>query len=212
MSPNVRNTWLLSLNLCLWSMNALIASGTINLFAKKTVPVMIETTPPRTRVSLNGNILRGPGVINGWIQTPAKIQLPPGQHKITVERNGYAPHAFKVLITEGDSNMTLKSDLQISSDANNEVTIEVLDQDLMTATIILDQGLEAQNAPIVARDLVPGMHILEIHPGNDDIQKKKPFVCTFNIPATGMASHKVTASLKNGRIQATNCQRLRKLP
>jgi hypothetical protein len=194
-----------------WTINVMTFSGTLALFAKKGELVRIETTPPRTRLSVNGTLWRGPGIINGWIQSPARIYLIPGQHKITLERPGYIPHSFKALVTEGDSEMLLNSDLEISPDANNTVEISVLDQELKESTFILDQGLEVTQPPLLAQDVTPGVHILEVRLAGEENLRSKPFLCTFNIPSGGNITYKISASLKNGRVQVSNCQRLRKL-
>lgn len=211
MSPIKKNLLLLCCNLAVWAVNAFTYSGGITLFAKKGIPVVIETTPPRTRLSVNGAIWRGTGITNGWVQSPARINLIPGQHKITLERPGYIPHSFKVLVTEGDSEMRLNSELEISTEANSSVEIDVTDQDLQNSTFILDQGLEITAPPLMAHDLTPGMHILEIRQSGTDNSKLKPFLCTFSIPATGNQTYKITVSTKSGRIHATNCLRLKKL-
>ena len=211
MSPVQKNSLLLLCNLVVWAINFMTFSGTLTLFAKKGQPVRIETTPPRTRLSINGTLWSGPGIINGWIQSPARIYLIPGQHKITLERPGYIPHSFKALVTEGDIEMQLSSDLEISPEANNTVEISVMDQELQASTFILDQGLEVTQPPLLAQDVTPGVHILEVRLGGEDNLRSKPFLCTFTIPSGGNSTYKISASLKNGRIQASNCQRLRKL-
>lgn len=211
MSPFKKNLILLSCNLAVWAVNAFTYSGGLALFAKKGIPVVIQTTPPRTKLSVNGAIWRDPGITNGWLQSPALINLIPGQHKITLERPGYIPHSFKVLVTESDSEMRLNSELEISTEANSSVEIDVADQDLQTATFILDQGLEITAPPLMAHDLTPGVHILEIRRSSTDNSRVKPFLCTFSIPPAGNVTYKITVSSKNGRIQASNCLRLKKL-
>jgi hypothetical protein len=210
-SPFKKNLLLLCCNLAVWAVNSFTYSSGITLFAKKGIAVVIQTTPPRTKLSVNGAVWRGTGITNGWVQSPARINLIPGQHKITLERPGYIPHSFKVLVTESDSEMRLNSELEISTEANSSVEIDVTDEDLQTATFILDQGLEIAAPPLIAQDLTPGMHILEIRKSSAENSKSKPFLCTFSIPSAGNATYKITVSAKNGRIQASNCLRLKKL-
>ena len=211
MNPVQKNSLLLFCNVVVWTLNFMTFSGTLTLFAKKGEPVLIETTPSRTRLSVNGTLWRGPAIVNGWVQSPARIYLIPGQHKITLERPGYVPHSFKVMVTDGESEMQLNSQLEILPDANNTVEISAVDQELQTATFILDQGLEVTSPPLLAHDITPGVHILEIRLGSEENSRSKPFLCTFTIPSSGNNTYKIVASVKSGRIQASNCQRLRKL-
>jgi len=212
MSPGTKNIFLLALNIAVWSLNGLTLSGMVPFFAKKGIPIKIETTPHRTRLSINGSILQAAGVINGWFQSPMIIHLPAGQHKLSLERHGYAPHSFKVLLAEKDQDMTLSTELEPLADALNELEVTTADDDQdMAVTVILDQGLEAGPLPLVVNDLIPGLHSLEIRNPEGSDAKIKPFICTFSIqPGTNLPI-KITVSEKSGRFQATGCQRLKKL-
>ena len=212
MTPFSKNALLVLCNIVVWTVNSSVLSGKIALFAKKGIPVTVDVTPSRIRLSVNGTAWRGgAGAMNGWVQTPAQIHLAPGQHKLTVERPGYAPHTFKVLINEGDDSTRLTSELEMTSDATSTLEITTNETQLQTATIIVDQGLEIGVPPLLVRDLVPGMHILEVRRNQSDNTTSKPFLCTFSIPAPASSTHKINLSINGGRIQASNCQRLRKL-
>ena len=141
MSPFKKNLVLLCCNLAVWAVNSFTYSSGITLFAKKGIAVVIQTTPTRTKLSVNGAIWRGTGITNGWVQSPALINLIPRQNKIPLELPGYIPHSFKVLVTESDSEMRLNSELEYSTEANSSVEIDVTYEDLQTDTFILDQRL-----------------------------------------------------------------------
>ena len=108
MSPSAKLIWLVALNTAVWGLNALIYKGTIKLTARSGIPVTLDIEPARARLTVNNKIWEDRDVINGWIQSPAVLRLPPGQHKLMLERPGYAPHVFKVLVAEDDK-ITMKT-------------------------------------------------------------------------------------------------------
>lgn len=211
MSPGSRNMILVVLNALVWTLNILTINGTLTFSAKKGIPIKIETAPSRTRLSVNGSIWQAPGLINGWFQSPLTIYLPAGQHKLSLERHGYASHSFKVLLGEKDQDMTLSTELEPLPDAVNEVEVAAADDEDLEVTAILDQGLESGALPLIANDLVPGLHSLEIRSTESGDSKVKPFVCTFSIQSTGNPPIKITVSKKGSRFQVNGCQRLRRL-
>jgi len=213
MTPTLRNTLLLGLNLGIWSINALTYHGSLTLFARKGLPVNIETDPGRTRLSVNGNVWHGAGVVNGWLQTPTRIYIPPGQHTITLERPGYKTHSSRVLTRSGDDEIRLNSELERTEDAHHRIEISTQDDRLNNLMLTLDQGVEVGPPPLVVEDMTPGPHVLEINQPSPTKTGLKPFSCTFSLPAgEEPKSFKITLSVQNGRLTASHCRRLKNKP
>ncbi len=212
MRPSTKNVILLSLNIAVWCGNGLIATGMLTLSAKKGVPVRIETIPERTKLSLNGSPWTSPTSSSSWLQSPATIYLPEGQHKLTVERPGYVQHSFKVLLSAGDAEMNLSTALEPLSAATHEVEIQAADDHASDVTAIVDQGLASGELPLQISDLTPGTHTLEIKPSLLSSFSLKPYTCVFTLPTPSNSPLKITVSQRAGRFHATGCQRLKKLP
>lgn len=212
MRPSTKNVILLSLNIAVWCGNGLMTTGVLTLSAKKGVPVRIETIPERTKLSLNGNPWMSPASRGSWLQSPATIYLPEGQHKLTVERPGYVQHSFKVLLSAGDGEMNLSTALEPLSDAAHEVEIQAGDEHVSNVTAIVDQGLESGELPLRVSDLTPGTHTLEIKPSLLNSFSLKPLTCVFTLPTSGDSQLKIIVSQRGGRLHASGCQRLKKLP
>lgn len=212
MTPSTKNLILFALNIAVWCGNGLVASGTLTLAAKRGVPVRIETVPERTRLSLNGRSWTAPGYPTGWLQSPATIYLPEGQHKLTVDRPGYIPHSFKVLLSTGDGQMNLSTALEPLSDAIHEVEIQAADENVADVKVIIDQGLEIGDLPLTISDMTPGLHSIEIKPDLLNSLRTKPFTCVFTLPSPSNSPLKILVSQRSNRLYASGCQRQKKLP
>lgn len=212
MRPSTKNMILLSLNIAVWCGNGLIASGALTLAAKRGVPVRIETIPERTRLSINGSLWTSGGYPTGWLQSPATIYLPEGQHKLTLERPGYAPHSFKVLLSNGDGEMNLSTALEPLAEATHAVEIEAADENLSGVTVTVDQGLDTGELPLLVSDLTPGTHSIEVTPSLLNSLRTKPLTCVFKLPSPTNSPLKIVISHRSGRFYASGCQRLKKLP
>ncbi len=212
MRPSTKNMILLALNITVWCGNGLIATGALTLSAKRGVPVRIETIPERTKLSINGSTWTSASSPTGWLQSPATIYLPEGQHKLTLERPGYAPHSFKVLLSGGDGEMNLSTALEPLADAAHEIEIQAADENVSDVTVIVDQGLESGEIPLVISDLTAGTHIVEIKPSLLNSFRTKPFTCVFTLPAPNNSPLKIIVSQRSGRFYASGCQRPKRLP
>jgi len=210
--PATKNIILMSLNIAVWFGNGLMATGMLSLSAKKGVPVRIETIPERTKLSLNGSPWTSTTSGSSWLQSPATIYLPEGQHKLTVERPGYVQHSFKVLLSAGDGEMNLSTALEPLPAAAHEVEIQAVDEHVSDVTAVVDQGLESGELPLQISDLTPGTHTLEIKPSLLNSFSQKPFTCSFTLPTSNNSALKITVSHRAGRFHATGCHRLKKLP
>ena len=209
MSPTNRNLLLLTLNVAVWTINALTYKGSIRLNARSGVPVTIDMDPPRARLSVDGTSWEGFGIQDGWIQSPAIIRLPAGQHKMLLERPGYAPHRFKTLVTQGDR-LVLTMALEVLEGADHSVEIlgEGPDSDTIFAT--LDDGLESGDLPIKADDLMPGQHIISFTIKGLDGLRKKPYMCAFDIGKNDVnLITKITVSRAGKKLKVAGCKRLK---
>ena len=211
MTPYMRNLTLFALNVGIWSLCGLSYNGTIQLLAKAGIPVSLEIQPARARLTINGKRWEGTDGTNGWIQSPVMLYLPIGQHKMTLERPGYAPHTFKVLLEPGNDKLELKTELEALDGANHELEIISPANDLEDVTAILDQGLEAGHLPLKADDLTPGLHSLELRTTGFQSFRIKPYVCLFEITAESPSPFTIRVNRSGKKYLVSDCKRLKKI-
>jgi len=211
MSPHIRNLTLFALNVGIWGLCALSYNGSIRLLAKAGIPVSLEIQPTRAKLTINGKRWEGTDGSNGWIQSPATLYLPIGQHKVTLERPGYATHTFKVLLEPGNEKLELKTELEALDGANHELEILSSTNDLEDVTATLDQGLEAGPLPLKADDLTPGLHILELRATGLDSFRIKPYVCLFEILPDSSTPFTIRVSRSGKKYLVSDCKRLKKI-
>jgi hypothetical protein len=205
MSPLAKITWLIILNAGVWSFNALVYKGTIKLSAKAGIPVTLEIDPARARLTVNAKLWEDRGAINGWIQSPAILHLPPGQHRLMLERPGYAPHIFKVLINPDDK-ITMKTMLEAKSE--RFIELELFGEDVSDLTAVIDQGLEFGTLPLRVDDILPGKHQLELRFHGIDALRYKPFICQFLIAANSDRLVKIQVVRHGKKIRVPGCKRI----
>jgi hypothetical protein len=209
MTPSMRNFLLIVLNAAIWGLNGLMIKGTLRLSAKLGIPVAVDIEPSRVRLTVDGNPWDGAGSSQGWIKTPANINLPAGQHKMLVERPGYASHSFKVLIASGDL-LQLKTVLEPVSEKHFEVEITGEGPNIEDVTASVDGGLEEGPLPLEITDLTAGTHTVEFRLGGIDGFRFKPYVCAFTIPVTAADPLKKISVIRAGkRLKVTGCKKVK---
>jgi hypothetical protein len=192
----------------MWSLNALLVTGTVRLSAKTGVPVFIQSAPERIKVYVNSKPWPASDNESGWIQTPTTIYLPEGQHKMQVERPGYVPHQFKILATPGDS-IQVKPELETQIETFVETSIVAEAEEFQNLTLIVDSGLAVGNPPLEIDDLTPGNHALELRWGGLDGLRKKPFRCIFTAAINGGNNTlKITISRVGKKLKINGCKRI----
>lgn len=209
MSPMAKNTILLVLTVSVWTLNALMIKGTIRLSAKLGIPVEVEIEPARVRLMVDGQLWDAGTTGRGWIQTPTTIRLPAGQHKMVVERPGYALHSFKVLLTDGD-NLQLRTALEAYEDQHVETEILGEGDNSEDITAIVDGGLAEGQLPLRIDDLTAGQHTLELRLGGLDGMRSKPYFCAFTVPPKSSDRNlKITVARTGKRLRASGCKRIK---
>ena len=200
------------MNLGLWGLNALTYNGTLILNAKQGIPVSIDTDPPRVRLTVNGKIWVDRHTANGWIQSPATIHVAPGQHNMTIDRPGYAPHSFKVLVNP-DSALQLKPSMEILPNAKFEAMIEGTGDGTDEIHVTIDHGLEEGPLPLRVDDLTPGPHVLELKVTGLEGFRVKPHRCNFIVaPGNSDPIHQINVSRTGKKIKASGCKRVKDTP
>ncbi len=183
MNSVIRVILLLTLNAAVWTLNALLLRGTIQLSAKSKVPLTIETHPERVRLLVNQNIWTTKDSTQGWVQTPTTVHLPEGQHKITLQRPGYASHTFRVLLMAGRP-AEVASELEQIAESVMEVEFTSTDDLKDSMTMVIDEGLAQGSAPLKIIDLTPGPHMLEVTWTPPEGNQRLTARCTFTIQAS----------------------------
>ena len=211
MTPQLRNLLLFALNVGIWGLCALSYNGSIRLLAKAGIPVSLEIQPTRVKLTINGKRWEGADGSTGWIQSPTVLYLPIGQHKVTLERPGYAPHTFKVLLEQGNEKLELKTELEALDGAHHELEILSSTNDSEEVTATLDQGLEQGPLPLKADDLTPGLHILELRATGLQSFRIKPYVCLFEILPNSPTPFTIRVSRSGKKYLVSDCKRLKKI-
>jgi len=212
MTPAHRNLSLFGLNLAVWSLNLMMATGTLRLAAKTGIPVNVDTQPARVKLTIDGNLYKDSDISNGWVQSPGVVYLPAGQHKITLERPGYVPHTFKALTLPGGEPLEIKTQLEPFIDTTNEIEIRGEDNNTEDVIAIVDQGLEMGPMPLTTNDLTPGLHSIEIRPIGLAAFRLKPYFCSFQILQGSSSQNTFTVSKRGNKISVSGCQKIRRLP
>ena len=197
---------LLTLNSLVWTLDVMVLRGSLKFYARGGIPANFETDPPRTRVWVDGKLYEDMNVKGGWMQSPATIRLLPGQHKITLERDGYVPHSFKLIASESDQ-IQMKTVLERNADANGEVDIVAEGADEYRAEI--DNGHEAGHLPLTADDLTPGAHTLSIKLEGLEGFRVKPHTCQFTVAAQQTQRLTLTVSRSGKKIKVSGCRKIK---
>lgn len=209
MTPMARNVFLFVANAALWTLNILVIDGSLQLSAKGGIAIPVEIEPSRIKLSIDGKPWIQHGNKQGWISTPAVIALAPGQHKVTVERPGYAAHSFKVLLS-GKETLELKTSLEFIDPKKYELEImgDGPENEELIATV--DGGIEEGPLPIQMTDLTAGQHLLEIKFSGLDGFRLKPVLCGFTVtPTQTETSIKINVTRNGKRLKLTGCKKIK---
>ena len=206
MSSSFKFGWLLVMNVTVWGLNFMIYKGTIKLGAKLGIPVTLEIEPSRAKLTVDNKIWDNHDTINGWIQSPATLRLTAGQHKLMLERPGYTPHIFKVLVAEGD-NIQMKTVMEAQTDKFFAVEITSDNPDDLEAQI--DGGLEVGPLPLRADELLPGQHQLEIRLTGLEGFRSKPLLCQFMILQNGDRVTQLEVTRTGKKLKVTGCKKIK---
>lgn len=195
---------LLTLNAAVWGITTLMWTGTIRLSAVSRLELDVTATPSRVRISIDGVPHEG----GSYVDTPTTLRFLPGKHRILFQRAGYHGNSSSIVATPGEMPESIHTVLEAASTMMQEVIIDSpTPEELPNLYITIDGGLEAGPLPLVAKDLTPGTHILEIRSG---ILTKSSMRCQFEIPSTvSQEAMKISIERQGKRLRITGCKRIK---
>jgi hypothetical protein len=197
---------LLALNFAIWIVNVLSMQGTLVHFSALRRPsVEIIASPGRVKF-----IIDGTAYANGTYQsTPVQLPLPPGQHKIQIQRLGYRSQTSTILVAQSEEPQKITSTLEPLVDSFHKVVIDSSQPDQLShVTVSIAQGLEQGPIPLSIDDLVPGTHIIEITSG---LWSKNTFRCQLDVPVGTPRDEPIIVSIEpqGKKIKVQGCKKLK---
>jgi hypothetical protein len=125
-----------------------------------------------------------------------------------VERPGYGPQQFKVLLAPGDS-AVIKPELEKQVETFIETEIVTEGDSFENLTLVVDSGLALGPAPLEIDNLIPGTHLLELRWRGVEGLRKKPYRCVFNAAIVGTNNTlKITIKKSGKKLKVTGCKRI----
>jgi hypothetical protein len=196
---------LITAALAVWACVVVISIDKYQLAARSPMSVSIKTVPASIKLRINNRYYR-----KGYLSTPLKLELPSGEHKIKVSRDGYISHVMSVqsrpgqeikmedIVLEKDSKLDFFS-LTINHKTKNPIYFE------------LDDGLAFGETPSVVNNLISGKaHNLTFYPDwpRTDTKTRCRFLSEFSKDGD---QHRILVSAsKKHHLRFKGCRRLTK--
>ncbi len=198
-----RRVALITLTTLVWGAALTNSFYKFKLSAKSGISVSLTTKPEHVRVSVDSERQFD----GAYVQTPVKIAVPPGRHRIKVARDGYVAH---VVTVEGDSGDVFKMDdvvLQKNPDLIfARVIVEATYEGIEARAFVeIDEGLVRGETPLTTHELTLGSeHSLLVYPKGKDVDVK--FRCRFTPPGEmDGAEHAIKIKITRDAVKATGC-------
>ena len=202
MKRSTRRALMWSVTALVWSVAAIVAAGKFALFARVPMTVDLESDPTVVRVTVDGD-----KVENGhYLETPTKLFLRPGHHKLKISRDGYLP-AF-TSISGGAGETIVVDDIVLSRLPDSQWTsVEVASEDLPQYCEI-DDAFSQGETPLEVSDLVVGFqHTISCYPKWP--AREGSVKCKFT-PPTDSAHTPLLLKVQNkgGKLKISGCDPL----
>jgi hypothetical protein len=191
-----------------WAAAVITSVGRFKLAARPPMLIALQTEPSAVRLTLDGERLEG----GAYVDTPVKLPLNPGQHRLKIARDGYIAHVVSV---SGISGKVYNMDsvvLQRHPEAAF-TAVEVLPMDLKTPAlhVDLDDGLAKGDIPFATNELTADQeHVLSVYPAWPETEPS--FRCKFTPPPSEAGEpHRIKVGLSaNGSVRTQGCERLKR--
>jgi hypothetical protein len=166
---------LVSANLLVWTLLLVASLGKLELLARSGIPVELRTNPSAVKVLIDGLPINK----DQYVQTPAKIYLNAGEHKLAIKRLGYVSYITTVVVQSGVALALEEIVLEPkNSDRHGKVHIEALGFDDATVNADVNSGFWIGSLPLTIDDLqVDIPHHLTF--SSSESQLKRTVSCSF---------------------------------
>lgn len=208
MNRTTRRTILIVATAFVWLAAGAASVGRFKLAAKPPLVISLGTKPANVKVHVDGE----KQFEGTYVETPVKVTMPPGKHKLKISRDGFIAHLVSV---EGDAGEVFKmEDVVLQRNANfSFATVEVAAEAPHPVHVEIDDGLERGDTPFSSGDVTADQaHVLSVFPKWPEREPR--FRCKFFVaPGENDTEPTFTIQLKvkGGRVRsATNCEKLGK--
>lgn len=206
MNQQTRRTALITATTFVWLAAGVVSVGKFRLAAKPPLVISLGTTPANVRIFIDGD----KQYEGAYVETPLKVNMPPGKHKLKISREGFIAHLVSV---EGESGEVFRmEDVVLQRNANfNFGSLEVTADAAAPVQVEVDEGLERGETPLTAVDLVTEQpHVLTVYPKWPE--KDAKYRCKFAFPNAEDGSeptYQIQLKMKGGRVRsAAGCEKV----
>ena len=206
MDYKTRRSLLITVTAFVWAAALAASFGRFKLAARPPVTIALATKPPAVKITIDGE-RQFEGI---YTDTPIKLAIPPGRHKLKISRDGYVAHLVTV---EADSGETFHmEDVVLQKNANfifASVDVDGSPGD-PAAHVDIDDGLIKGDTPLSTHELIAeGIHNLTVYPNWPDQEVK--FRCKFTPEAPDQEGNPYHIKLKvrAGRVRAVGCEKVK---
>lgn len=203
-----RRTILIFATAFVWLAAGAASVGKFKLAAKPPLVISLATTPANVKIFIDNQ----PQYEGAYVETPTKVNMAPGKHKLKISREGFIAHLVSV---EGDSGETFRmEDVVLQRNANfNFGSVEITSESTQALHVEVDDGIERGETPVTAPDLTTDQqHFIAAFPKWPE--KEPRFRCKFAFPNPedqGEPTVQVHFKVKGGRVKAvTGCEKVNK--
>ncbi len=202
MNRTNRRLILLSLTVCVWTAAITIASQKQQFLARAPATLTIETEPKSVRILIDGERLEQ----GAYINTPTEINMRPGRHKLTVQRDGYLPQDRTVDLVSGETE-NLDDIVLVRRQGLDLATAEVTSGE-GAVTCEVDDGIGRGPTPLTVANLVVGQaHIITCYPKWPSREGAARCKFTAQSGDEDAATVKLKLWNKQGKLKISGCDR-----
>ncbi len=208
MDQATRRTILIIATAFVWLAAGAASVGKFKLAAKAPLVISLGTTPVNVKISIDGQPQEG----GAYVETPLKVNMAPGKHKLKISREGFIAHLVSV---EGDSGETFRmEDVVLQRNANfNFGSVEVTSEGVNALHVDVDEGADKGETPLTAPDLTTDQaHVLTVFPKWPE--KEPRFRCKFAFPNPDDSAEPTVSvhfKFQAGRLKSvTGCEKISK--
>ncbi len=206
MDKATRRTTLIFATAFVWLAAGAASVGKFKLAAKAPLVISLGTTPASVKIFIDGQ----PQFEGAYVETPLKVNMPPGKHKLKISREGFIAHLVSV---EGDAGETFRmEDVVLQRNANfNFGSVEITSEGINVLHVEIDEGADKGETPATAPDLTTDQqHVIAVFPKWPE--KEPRFRCKFAFPNPDDSAEptvQVHFKFKGGRIKSvTGCEKI----
>lgn len=203
MSRSTQRMILIPMTIGVWTAVAIVASTKFKLAARSPLTLSIGVRPQPVKVLVDGE-RHGDGA---YVETPLKLPLAPGRHKLKISRDGYVAHRITVDVEAGE-NLRMDDIVLERQSGTQFYGVDVTGDVPLYADV--DNGLGHGELPLSLPEITADQpHILTLFPKWPERDGR--WSCRFTPTASSTTSggvHHIKVRQKAGKFRVSNCERM----